>query len=150
MSLIGTLKSNSVGFYSESPLHDTNNMSNMFFNQSPFPRRPEKEPLTSHSTSQSASHLNNLYSAPSVTAPGPQASYFGSGLGSPGGLTTTSALPGAPGSSRGLTGSPQFSRSVSYPGYHNNHLSGQLSNVGSGLQHLNNVSSTVSSTQPGR
>jgi hypothetical protein len=43
MSLIGTLKSNSVGFYSESPLHDTNDMSNMFFNQSPFPRRPEKE-----------------------------------------------------------------------------------------------------------
>ena len=149
MSLIGTLKSNNVGFYSENSLHDTNNMSNMFFNQSPFPRRQEKEPLSSHSSSQSASHLNNLYSAPSVSAPGSQPNYFGSSLASPGGLTTTSTLPGAPGSSRGLTGSPQFSRSVSYPGYHSNHMSGQLSNTSTGLQHLNNASSTVSSTQPG-
>lgn len=147
MSAIGTLKSNRGGFYSENPLHD--NPPNMFFNQTQFPaRRPEKEPIPSQSTSQSISHLGNLYSSPSVSAPGSQANYFGSGLGSPGGLPSTS-IPGAPGSSRGLTGSPQFSRSVSYPGYHTNHLSGQLSNVSSGLQHLNSVSSPVSSSQPG-
>lgn len=147
MSVIGTLKSNRVGFYPENSLHDINNTSNMFFNQTQFPRRPEKETLSSHSTSQSTSHLGNLYS-PSVSAPGSQANYFGSGLGSPGGLSTTS-IPGAPGSSRGLSGSPQFSRSISYPGYHSNHLSGPLSNVSSGLQHLTSVSSPVSSSQPG-
>lgn len=148
MSAIGTLKSNRVGFYPENTVHDINNSSNMFFNQAQFPRRPEKEALSSHSSSQATSHLGNLYPGPSVSAPGSQANYFGSGLGSPGGLPTTS-IPGAPGSSRGLSSSPQFSRSISYPGYHSNHLTGQLSNVSSGLQHLSSVSSPVSSSQPG-
>ncbi|XP_046845670.1 CCR4-NOT transcription complex subunit 2-like [Xenia sp. Carnegie-2017] len=151
MSLIGTLKSKRPGFYLDNFLHDSNNFSSMIFNQSSFSRRSEKEPLPSHSSSQPGSHLNNFYSSPSVSAPGSQANYFGSGLGSPGGLNTASTVPGAPGNSRGLSGSPQFSRSISHPGYHSSqHYSPLSSNASSGFQHLNSSTSTLSSTQPGR